>query len=118
MLDDLVLASWKVARMRLRPREWAFDEDPTPQEHLGRARQRMQDARGNTELVAILGTLTDRVEREMRGGDLRPIAAAVAVPPLLDAQDTDSDDVMQLVQTGTLLAVDEELRSCIGVIGE
>ena len=57
VLDDLVLASWKVAKMRLRPREWAFDEDPTPQEHLGRARQRMHEGRENTELVAILGTL-------------------------------------------------------------
>ena len=113
VLNGLVLASWKVARMRLRPREWAFEENPTPQEHLGRARQRMHERRENTELVAILGALADRVEQEMRGDDLRPIAAAVAVPPLLDAQDGDSDDVMQLVQTGTLLAVDEELRSCI-----
>ena len=111
VLDDLVLASWKVARMHLRPREWAFDEDPTPQEHLGRARQRMHEGRENTELVAILGTLADRVEQETLGGGLRPIAAAVAVPRLLDVQQgTDGDDVTELVERGTLLAVDEELR--------
>ena len=116
VLDDLVLASWKVARMRLRPREWAFDEDPTPEEHLGRGRQRMHEGRENAELVAILGTLADRVEQEMLAGDLRPIAAAVAVPRLLDVQQgTDGDDVTELVERGTLLALGEELSSFIAV---
>ena len=116
VLNDLVLASWKVARMRQRPREWAFDEDPTPQEHLGRARQRMHAGRENTELVAILGTLADRVEQEILGGDSRPIAAAVAVPRLLDVQQgTVGDDVTELVERGTLLAISEELRLCIAV---
>ena len=113
VLDDLVQASWKVARMRLRPREWAFDEDQTPQEHLGRARQRMHEGRENTELVSILGTLADQVEQEMLGGDSRPIAAAVAVPRLFDVQGTDGDDVTELVERGTLLALTEELRLCI-----
>ena len=36
VLNDLVLASWKAARMRLRPKEWTFDEDPGPEEHLAR----------------------------------------------------------------------------------
>ena len=112
VMDDLVLSSWKVARMRLRPQQWAFNEDSTPQEHLARARQRMHEERESTELVGILGRLADRVEEEILGGDLRPVAAAVAVPRLLDVQDTDGDEVMDLVERGTLLAVDEELRSC------
>ena len=72
----------------------------------------MHEERESTELVGILGRLADRVEEEILGGDVRPVAAAVAVPRLLDVQDTDGDDVMDLVERGTLLAVDEELRSC------
>ena len=79
---------------------------------LGRARQRMHEGRGNTELVAILGTLADRVEQEMLAGELRPIAAAVAVPRLFDVrQGTDGDEVTELVERGTLLALGEELSS-------
>ena len=70
----------------------------------------MHEERESTELGGILRRLVDRVEEEMIGGDLRPLAAAVAVPRLLDVQDTDGDDVMDLVERGTLLAVDEELR--------
>ena len=113
VVDDLVLASWKFAKMRLRPREWAFNEDPTPREHLGRARHRMHQGGEDTELVAILGTLADRVEQEMLGGELRPLAAAVAVPRLWDVRDTDSDDVTELVERGTLLAIVEELMLCV-----
>ena len=115
VLGDLVLASWKIARMRLRPAEWAFDENPTAQDHVGRARQRIHEAVQETELVTILRRLSDRVGEEMRGGDLRPVAAAVAVPRIWDVQGTDSDDVTELVERGTLLALAEELRSCVGV---
>ena len=76
----------------------------------------MHEGRENAELVAILGTLADRVEQEMLAGDLRPIAAAVAVPRLLDVQQgTDGDDVTELVERGTLLALGEELSSFIAV---
>ena len=68
-----------------------------------------------TELVTVLRRLSDRVEKEMLGGELRPIAAAVAVPPLLDVHSTDGDDATELVARGTLLAVDEELRSCVAM---
>ena len=115
VLDELVLASWKIARMRLRPPEWTFDEIPTPQDHLGRARQRLHEEGGDTELVTVLRRLSDRVEKEMLGGELKPIAAAVAVPPLLDVHSTDGDDATELVARGTLLAVDEELRSCVAM---
>ena len=77
----------------------------------------MHEERESTELGGILRRLVDRVEEEMIGGDLRPLAAAVAVPRLLDVQDTDGDDVMDLVERGTLLAVDEELRFCGAVNG-
>ena len=48
-------------------------------------------------LAPTLRRLSDRVEKEMLGGELRPIAAAVAVPPLLDVQGTDGDDAIELV---------------------
>ena len=83
VLDDLVLASWKAARARLRPKEWAFEEHPAPREHLERARHRMHEGQENATLVELLGTLTNRVEQEILRGDSRPIAAAVAVPRLL-----------------------------------
>ena len=51
----------------------------------------------DTELVTVLRRLSDRVEKEMLGGELRPIAVAVAVPPLLDVQGTDGDDATELV---------------------
>ena len=112
-LDELVLASWKVARRRLRPPDWAAEEDPTPQEHLERARQRMREGKKHPELVAILATLADRVEQEILRGDTRPIAAAVAVPRLLAVEDVDGDDVTELVERGTLLALAEELATVV-----
>ena len=118
VLDELVLASWKAARRRLRPPEWAADEDPTPQQHLERARQRMLEGRKHPELDVILATLADRVEKEILQGDTRPIAAAVAVPRLLAVEDIDGDDVMELVEEGTLLALAEELAMCTATNGE
>ena len=114
VLNDLVLASWKAARMRLRPKEWTVDEDPGPEEHLERARQRMHEGqRQSTELVQLLGTLAHRVEQEILRGDSRPIAAAAAVPRLLAVEGTDSDDVTELIEGGTLLALGEELTTCL-----
>ena len=113
VLDELILASWKVARRRLRPSGWAGEEDPTPQEHLERARQRMHESRKYPELVGILGTLADRVEQEILRGDTRPIAAAVAVPRLLAVEEAHGDDVTELVEGGTLLALAEELATCV-----
>ena len=110
VLEDLVLASWKVARMRLRPGEWTFKEDTTPQEDLMRARERMHQEEG-TELVAILATLAERVQQEILGSSARPLAAAVAVPRLFDTEDADGDDAKALVERGTLLAIGEELKS-------
>ena len=43
----------------------------------------------------------------------RHLAAAVAVPRLWDVRDTDSDDVTELVERGTLLAIVEELMLCV-----
>ena len=65
VLDELVLASWKVARRRLRPPGWAGEEDPTPQEHLERARQRMHESRKYPELVAN----SRNARRSRRTGD-------------------------------------------------
>ena len=113
VLDDLVLASWKMARMRLRPPEWTADDNPTPHEHLKRARQRMHEGRKDSELVALLRTLGDRVEQEILRDDTRPIAAAVAIPRLLAVEDTVGDDVTELVEGGTLLALAEELDTCV-----
>ena len=113
VLDEVVLASWKVARRRLRSPEWAAEEDSTPQEHLERARQQMREGGKYPKLVAILATLTDRVEQEMLQGDKRPIAAAVAVPRLLAVEDVDGDDVTELLESGTLLALAEELATCV-----
>ena len=113
VLDDLVLASWKAARMRLRPAAWAFEESPTAQDHLERARQRIGEAVLETEFGAVLRRLCERVAEEMRGGELWPVAAAVAVPRLLDAGGAEGDDVTELVETGTLFAIAEELRSCV-----
>ena len=113
VLNNLILASWKAARMRLRPKEWTFDEDPGPEEHLERARQRMQEGRQSTELFQLLETLANRVEQEILRGDSRPVAAALAVPRLLAAKGMDSDDVTELVEGGTLLALGEELAACL-----
>ena len=113
VLDDLVLASWKMARMRLRPPEWTADDNPTPHEYLKRARQRMHEGRKDSELVALLRTLGDRVEQEILRDDTRPIAAAVAIPRLLAVEDTVGDDVTELVEGGTLLALAEELDTCV-----
>ena len=63
----------------------------------------MHEERESTELGGILRRLVDRVEEEMIGGDLRPLAAAVAVPRLLDVYRWRED-------TRTLLAGDEVLR--------
>ena len=113
VLEELGLASWKIARTRLRPPEWVVIDDLAPQDHLGRAHQRLHEEGGGTELVAVLQELSERVQREMLGGESRPVAAAIAAPSPLDARDTDSDDVAELVVRGTLLAVEEELRSCL-----
>ena len=114
VLNELVLASWKAARMRLRPKEWTVDEDAGPEEHLEGARQRMHEGqRQSTELVQLLGTLAHRVEQEILRGDSRPIAAAAAVPRLLAVEGTDSDDVTELIEGGTLLALGEELTTCL-----
>ena len=115
VLDDLVLASWRAARMRLRPAAWAFEDSPTAQDHLERARERIGEAVQETEVGTVLGRLCDRVAEEMRGSELRPVAAAVAVPRLLDVGGAEGDDARELVETGTLLAIAEELRSCVAV---
>ena len=114
VLDELILASWKAARTRLRPKAWAFNEHLAPREHLQRARNRMQEGQQNATLVELLGVLANRVEREILGGDsARPIAAVVAVPRLLAVEDTDVDEGAELVEAGTLLAIGEELAACI-----
>ena len=46
---------------------------------------------------------------------MRPVAAAVAVPRLLEVGSGEGDEVTELVETGTLLAIAEELRSCVAV---
>ena len=113
VLDDLVLASWKVARRRLRPAAWALEEEPTAQDHLERAVQRIEEGAQGPGVVTVLRRLAERVSEEMRGTELRPMAAAVAVPRLLDVEDSDGDDVTELVEMGNLLALAEELRSCV-----
>ena len=115
VLDDLVLASWKAARERLRPAAWAFEESPTAGDHLERARQRIGETVRETEVRVVLRRLCDRVAEEMGGGELRPVAAAVAVPRLLEVGSGEGDEVTELVETGTLLAIAEELRSCVAV---
>ena len=114
VLDELILASWKAARIRLRPKAWALNERSTPREHLERARNRMQEGQQNATLVELLRALADRVEQEIRRGDsTTPIAAVVAVPRLLAVEGTEVDEAAELVEAGTLLAIGEELAACI-----
>ena len=118
VLEELVLASWKAARSRLRAQEWGSIEKMTAEEQLTRVKRRLREESGSTDLVTILGTLSDQVREEISGQRIRPLAAAMAAPLQTDGSVADADGTMELIVRGRLVALDEELMSVRRAAGQ
>ena len=118
VLEELVVASWKAARRRLRPREWGSIEEMTAEEYLMRVEKRLTEESRNTDMVTILGKLSDQVREESSGHRMRPLAAAVAAPLREDGSVAEADGTLELIVRGRLVALDEELMAVRGAAGQ
>ena len=114
VLEELVVASWKASRGRLRPREWGSIEETTAEEHLMRVDRRLRGESRNTEMVTILGQLLDQVREEVSGRRTHPLAAVVATPLREDGGVAGGNGTMELIVRGSLVALDEELVAVRG----
>ena len=110
--DELALASWKNARRGLRPVGWpSVPNEDSAREHIRRAYARIDGAaEADGEVVVCLRAIAKMVDEEIGGKESRPLAAAVAVPPSLDGDKGNVDPAADLVLSGALLALDQELR--------
>lgn len=114
VLEELVVASWKASRRRLRPREWGSIEETMAEEHLMRVERRLRGESRNTEMVTIIGQLLDQVREEISGRRTRPLAAVVATPLREDGGVAGENVTMELIVRGSLVALDEELMALRG----
>lgn len=103
--NELVLASWKNARRRLRPATWPDVKAASPRSHLETVMRVAEEAEwGDGALVASIWELVALVEAELDGRSSAPIAAELAVPSALRDKETEPFGSEQLVAIAVLRA--------------
>jgi len=104
--NELMLASWKEARRRLRPATWGEMNGASPRSHLEAAMRGAEEAEfGDETLIATIRELGALVEAELDGRSARPIAAELAVPSAFRGKETEEFVSEQLVGIALSLAV-------------
>ena len=118
VVDELILASWKNARDRMRSETWPSAHGVLPRTHLDSAVRITQHAAwGSDGIVAIIQELVTRVEDELQGTSRRPIAGELAIPSALSGSKIDDDSAELLVAVASWLAISDDLQARNGVTG-
>ena len=106
VVDELIVASWKNARDRMRSKTWPAARGASARVHLDSAvRITQHTAWATEEIEEIIQELVTRVEDELQGINRRPIAAELTIPSLLSGCNLDGNSAELLVAKASFFAI-------------